>query len=246
MKLSGKLAPAEQTVLMKSVKMIVDQVDAMKRLVNEFRDYARLPQAQMQELDLNGLVHEVVQLYGLGQDEGLPTPLQETPLGEVHSVELERQSNATLHQSSYTWGQKDASSVRLEMELDLTCPPIQADALQMRQVIHNLMQNAQDATVGQETRVVSISTHFNHERERVRLVVRDTGGGFAEDILKRAFEPYVTTKARGTGLGLAVVKKIADEHGARILLKNLEQNGAIIGAQVSLSFAVVQAQHHGV
>ena len=246
MKLSGKLAPAEQTVLMKSVKMIVDQVDAMKRLVNEFRDYARLPQAQMQELDLNGLVHEVVQLYGLGQEEGLPTSIQAAPHGEVHAVELERQSSAALHQSSYTWGQKDASSVRLEMELDLTCPPIQADALQMRQVIHNLMQNAQDATVGQETRVVSISTHFNHERERVRLVVRDTGGGFAEDILKRAFEPYVTTKARGTGLGLAVVKKIADEHGARILLKNLEQNGAIIGAQVSLSFAVVQAQHHGV
>ena len=246
MKLSGKLAPAEQTVLMKSVKMIVDQVDAMKRLVNEFRDYARLPQAQMQELDLNGLVHEVVQLYGLGQEEGLPTSIPAAPHGEVHAVELERQSSAALHQSSYTWGQKDASSVRLEMELDLTCPPIQADALQMRQVIHNLMQNAQDATVGQETRVVSISTHFNHERERVRLVVRDTGGGFAEDILKRAFEPYVTTKARGTGLGLAVVKKIADEHGARILLKNLEQNGAIIGAQVSLSFAVVQAQHHGV
>ena len=246
MKLSGKLAPAEQTVLMKSVKMIVDQVDAMKRLVNEFRDYARLPQAQMQELDLNGLVHEVVQLYGLGQEEGLPTSIQAAPHGEVHAVELERQSSAALHQSSYTWGQKDASSVRLEMELDLTCPPIQADALQMRQVIHNLMQNAQDATLGQETRVVSISTHFNHERERVRLVVRDTGGGFAEDILKRAFEPYVTTKARGTGLGLAVVKKIADEHGARILLKNLEQNGAIIGAQVSLSFAVVQAQHHGV
>ena len=246
MKLSGKLAPAEQTVLMKSVKMIVDQVDAMKRLVNEFRDYARLPQAQMQELDLNGLVHDVVQLYGLGQEEGLPTSMQAAPHGEVHAVELERQSSAALHQSSYTWGQKDASSVRLEMELDLTCPPIQADALQMRQVIHNLMQNAQDATVGQETRVVSISTHFNHERERVRLVVRDTGGGFAEDILKRAFEPYVTTKARGTGLGLAVVKKIADEHGARILLKNLEQNGAIIGAQVSLSFAVVQAQHHGV
>ena len=246
MKLSGKLAPAEQTVLMKSVKMIVDQVDAMKRLVNEFRDYARLPQAQMQELDLNGLVHEVVQLYGLGQEEGLPTSIPAAPHGEVHAVELERQSSAALHQSSYTWGQKDASSVRLEMELDLTCPPIQADALQMRQVIHNLMQNAQDATVGQETRVVSISTHFNHERERVRLVVRDTGGGFAEDILKRAFEPYVTTKARGTGLGLAVVKKIADEHGARILLKNLEHNGAIIGAQVSLSFAVVQAQHHGV
>ena len=270
MKLSGKLAPPEQTVLMKSVKMIVDQVDAMKRLVNEFRDYARLPQAQMQELDLNGLVHEVVQLYGLGQEEGLPhaseTPpenveinveknaapkvtesMTKTTLGnEDTPLELELKGTPLVQQSTYTWGQKDALSVRLEMELDLTCPPIQADALQMRQVIHNLMQNAQDATLGQETRVVSISTHYNPERERVRLMVRDTGGGFAEDILKRAFEPYVTTKARGTGLGLAVVKKIADEHGARILLKNLEHNGAIIGAQVSLSFAVVQAQHHGV
>ncbi len=269
MKLSGKLAPAEQTVLMKSVKMIVDQVDAMKRLVNEFRDYARLPQAQMQELDLNGLVHEVVQLYGLGHEEGLPLPGQDAmhqnhenhenhqghqerpshadPNGAPHAAENFRPDSGLWHQSSYTWGQKDAHPVKLEMELDLSCPPIQADALQIRQVIHNLMQNAQDATQGQDTRVVSIATHFNHERQRVRLVVRDTGGGFAEDILKRAFEPYVTTKSRGTGLGLAVVKKIADEHGARILLKNLEHNGAIMGAQVSLSFAVVQqAQHHGV
>ena len=52
----------------------------------------------------------------------------------------------------------------------------------------------------------------------MRLTVQDNGTGFPEHILKRAFEPYVTTKAKGTGLGLAVVKKIADEHGARIEL----------------------------
>jgi nitrogen fixation/metabolism regulation signal transduction histidine kinase len=56
--------------------------------------------------------------------------------------------------------------------------------------------------------------------------------------LKRAFEPYVTTKSRGTGLGLAVVKKIADEHGARIDLSNRIEEGIITGAQVSLSFSV--------
>jgi nitrogen fixation/metabolism regulation signal transduction histidine kinase len=55
----------------------------------------------------------------------------------------------------------------------------------------------------------------------VRLVVSDNGPGFADKVLKRAFEPYVTTKAKGTGLGLAVVKKIADEHGARIRVGNL-------------------------
>ena len=68
------------------------------------------------------------------------------------------------------------------------------------------------------------------------MIVADTGSGFEPNILKRAFEPYVTTKVKGTGLGLAVVKKIADEHGARIELSNVLQEGEIKGAQVSLSF----------
>ena len=66
----------------------------------------------------------------------------------------------------------------------------------------------------------------------------DKGTGFPEYILKRAFEPYVTTKVKGTGLGLAVVKKIADEHGARIDISNRLEGGVVQGAQVSLSFAV--------
>ena len=65
----------------------------------------------------------------------------------------------------------------------------------------------------------------------------DSGGGFPPHILQRAFEPYVTTKARGTGLGLAVVKKIADEHAARIDLANRSEGAVVQGAQVSLSFA---------
>jgi nitrogen fixation/metabolism regulation signal transduction histidine kinase len=72
----------------------------------------------------------------------------------------------------------------------------------------------------------------------VRLTVQDSGPGFAENILKRAFGPYVATKSTGTGLGLAVVKKIADEHGARIELSNRIVDGAVAGAQVSLSFAL--------
>jgi len=82
------------------------------------------------------------------------------------------------------------------------------------------------------------------EIRAVRLVVVDNGPGFPEKVLKRAFEPYVTTKKKGTGLGLAVVKKIADEHGARIRIANLGTSsegdaagGLPRGAQVSLSFA---------
>ena len=63
MKLSGKLAGTEQALLVKSVKTIVDQVDAMKRLVNEFRDYARLPAAELKPVDLNALIGDVAQLY---------------------------------------------------------------------------------------------------------------------------------------------------------------------------------------
>jgi signal transduction histidine kinase len=75
----------------------------------------------------------------------------------------------------------------------------------------------------------------------VRLTVIDNGPGFAENVLQRAFEPYITTKIKGTGLGLAVVKKIADEHRATVRIANLHQTTArdesVTGARVSLSFS---------
>ena len=204
LKLDGKLPPAEQAVLSKSVRTIVDQVDAMKRLVNEFRDYARLPTAQLQPLDLNLLVQDVLQLYGA-----------------------------------------ENASVPVRAELDPACPPVAGDAQQLRQVVHNLLQNAQDATLqlarpaGEAPPPVRICTRWSEAAQRVRLLVIDHGPGFAPHVLQRAFEPYVTTKSRGTGLGLAVVKKIADEHGARIELSNRTTDGVVDGAQVSLSFAPV-------
>ncbi len=202
-KLSGKLAPAEQQVLNKSVKTIVDQVDAMKRLVNEFRDYARLPAAELKPVDLNVLVQEVLHLY-----------------------ETERQAVAVL------------------AELDPHCPPVRGDAQQLRQVIHNLLQNAQDAsdTAGAVAPgPIVVRTVWQAANGRVRLSVLDQGSGFADAILKRAFEPYVTTKIKGTGLGLAVVKKIADEHGSRVDIGNRLVDGQVVGAQVSLSLPVVNS-----
>jgi nitrogen fixation/metabolism regulation signal transduction histidine kinase len=72
----------------------------------------------------------------------------------------------------------------------------------------------------------------------VGLIVHDDGTGFADHILKRAFEPYVTTKAKGTGLGLAVVKKIVEEHGAHIELSNRKAAGVVQGGQVVVSLQV--------
>ena len=204
MKLSGKQTPGDQVILTKSVKTIVDQVDAMKRLVNEFRDYARLPAADLKPLDLNALVLEIVQLYD-----------------------------------------SDTAIAPLRLDLEPECPRVLGDAQQLRQVIHNLLQNAQDACevpAHQLSRepVVVLRTQLLPKTNRVRLTVSDSGEGFPEHILKRAFEPYVTTKSKGTGLGLAVVKKIADEHGTRVDIANRMGNGEIIGAQVSLSLAVYE------
>ncbi|MEY2660603.1 MAG: hypothetical protein RLZZ123_1775 [Pseudomonadota bacterium] len=204
LKLEHKLADADRALLDKSVRTIVDQVDAMKRLVNEFRDYARLPQAELSPLNLNALIRDLVQLY-LSEHQAAPVRLQ----------------------------------------LDEQAPDILGDAQQLRQVIHNLLQNALDACEGRPEPEVTLLTQYNPTSRRVRLIVKDTGTGFNEAILKRAFEPYVTTKPKGTGLGLAVVKKIADEHRARLELKNLELNGQVSGAQVSLSFQTMASNDKG-
>lgn len=198
-KLDGKLEEADQTVLSKSVKTIVEQVAAMKRLVNEFRDYARLPSAELKPLDLNQLILDVMGLYA-------PEPSERVTRAQVLT------------------------------DLDPTLPLIEGDAQQLRQVVHNLLQNAQDASDPQTH--VMLVTRWSPARKRVKLTVLDEGTGFAPNILQRAFEPYVTTKTKGTGLGLAVVKKIADEHGARLDIANRVEEGVVKGAQVSLSFSV--------
>ena len=197
MKLEGKLQPVEQALVTKSVKTIVEQVDALQRLVNEFRDFGRLPPARLELLDLNRLLGEMMPLYD-----------NENALVPVH------------------W------------QLHAGVPQIPGDAAQLRQVVHNLIQNAQDACQAADKPQVQVLTEWRPQSSRVRLSIEDNGPGFSAAVLQRAFEPYVTTKASGTGLGLAVVKKIADEHNARIELKNIMQDDLITGAQVSLSFRV--------
>jgi nitrogen fixation/metabolism regulation signal transduction histidine kinase len=207
-RLEAKLEGNDQSLLVRSVATIVTQVQAMKQMVNEFRDYARLPSAQLAPLDLNALVAEVLALYGHALEQG-----------------------------------------RLVAQCAPGLPAIQGDATQLRQVVHNLLQNALDAVADQAEGRVQLITDVQLSEQGVprgvRLRILDNGPGFAEKVLKRAFEPYVTTKSKGTGLGLAVVKKIADEHGARVRIANRsggEAPGApAAGAQVTLSFSNLAA-----
>ena len=72
----------------------------------------------------------------------------------------------------------------------------------------------------------------------IRLTVSDNGTGFPDHLIKRAFEPYVTTKKKGTGLGLVIVKKIIEEHGGLVAIGNIEPHGACI----TLTFPLARAQ----
>jgi nitrogen fixation/metabolism regulation signal transduction histidine kinase len=192
-KLLSKLNAADAEMLKRSTETIVNQVDAMKRMVNEFSDYARSPAPQLQKLDLNNLIKEVVSLY-------------------------------------------DQSGSKISLVLEKQSCPIKGDSTMLRQVIHNLLQNAQDALVDQADATIAVQTKI--EGEMLALTVTDNGLGFPEDMLLHVFEPYVTTKSHGTGLGLAIVKKIIEEHKGSIKIENvpkaMQTTGAIVTIKIPL------------
>lgn len=182
-KLADKLANGDADMLARGTQTIINQVQAMKRMVDDFRDYARLPAPELAPLDLNGLIGEVLGLY-------------------------------------------ESSSAQIEVRLAEGMAPVIGDATQLRQVIHNLLRNAEDALEGRDGAVIQLSTETSGRT--ARLLIGDNGPGFPVDLLPRIFEPYVTTKARGTGLGLPIVKKIVDEHGGSIEISNAPEGGARI------------------
>ena len=183
LKLEPKLETADAEILARSTQTIVNQVAALKRMVDAFSQYARTPEPAMRVLDMNGLIREVLALY-----ESL------------------------------------GSSMKLNLASDL--PAVQGDATQLRQVIHNLLQNAQDALGGAEAPRIEIATAVRDGR--AEFSVTDNGTGFPEHLMKRAFEPYVTTKPRGTGLGLSIVRKIVEEHNGEVTITNVAPHGARI------------------
>jgi len=194
-KLADRLAPEEAETLRRATQTIVNQVSALKAMVNDFSEYARLPAPAPVSLDLNDLVADVLGLY-------------------------------------------ENSRVPIAKRLGEGLPPVWADGAQIRQVIHNLIQNAQDALENmrqQGNPVIEVRTEL--AGDRVRLAVSDNGGGFPEELMARIFEPYVSTKPRGTGLGLAIVKKIIDEHHGSIAIENRPTRGASVSVLLPFSKA---------
>jgi nitrogen fixation/metabolism regulation signal transduction histidine kinase len=190
-KLHDKLADADAQILKRSTETIVNQVDALKKMVNEFSEYARSPAPHLGKLDLNTLIREVMSLY-------------------------------------------DLPKIRIEKNLTTEASIIKGDSTMLRQVLHNLLQNAQDALATRKSPVISVRTENVHDM--LVLSVQDNGGGFAAEMMPHIFEPYMTSKPHGTGLGLAIVKKIVEEHKGSIKIENVtDSNGEALGAVVTIS-----------
>ena len=190
-KLGSKLNKDDTEILEKAVSTIVNQVDAMKTMVNEFSEYARAPKLNLESTDINETIIEISHLF-------------------------------------------ENSGIKITTNLLKGLPKIKVDANMMRQVLINLIQNAQDAMVN-NTKKPSIKINTNKYKNYLILSIEDNGPGFSEDILKKAFEPYVTTKSHGTGLGLAIVKKIIEEHEGIIVVENIKSGGAHINIQLPIS-----------
>ena len=205
-KLHSKLDDADAEMLKRSTQTIVNQVHAMKTMVNEFSEYARSPSPQLERLDLNKLIRDVVSLYDL--------------LGT------------------------QATGSKIKLDLETQACSIKGDGTMLRQVLHNLLQNAQDALASHAAPMIIVKTEVVNDM--LVLSIEDNGAGFPTEMMPHAFEPYMTTKSHGTGLGLAIVKKIIEEHKGSIKIENiagdnlniktldLEKTGAVVTISIPL------------
>jgi nitrogen fixation/metabolism regulation signal transduction histidine kinase len=187
-RLQHKLLPSlddkAAQVLERSTHTIVQQVEAMKRMVDDFSEYARPAKKQPEIINVVELTQAVLALYTL------------------------------------------QSTVKFKTRFGTRLPMIHADAVSMRQVLHNLLKNALEA-VGEGGEVtVHIDRIERNNAPFIQIAVYDNGPGISPENMEKIFDPYVTTKNKGTGLGLAIVKKIVEEHGGGIWVDTAYRNGA--------------------
>lgn len=186
-----KMNSEDAKVLDSATHTIVQQVEAMKEMVNSFAEYARSPSMNNASLNMNALVREVVELY-----------------------------------------RNSVRQLQVNLELDDNLPMIEADDVYLRQLLHNLIKNSLEAGDKKETVSLTITTRTRTRHKEgnqfIELQLEDNGPGFPEDILEKIFDPYVTTKTKGTGLGMSIVKKIIEEHGGELWVQNTP------GAQVTI------------
>jgi len=175
--------------------IIVEEVDRLNRVVGSFLDYAKPARGNPKPLEINRAVERTMQLLA-----------QECATAEVE----------------------------VDLELGEEIPQVRLDVEQLRQVLINLVRNALQAMEGAEERRLIVSTGAiggrvsmpgGASRRWVEVRVHDTGPGISDAVRETLFVPFVTTKQRGTGLGLPISQRIVSEAGGRILVRSASDEG---------------------
>jgi two-component system nitrogen regulation sensor histidine kinase NtrY len=159
-------------------------------------------------------VESLAQLLGeFGQFYRLPRPILR-----------DRDLNALVEEAVSLYAGSFPPAVRLEKDLAPEVPRLQADADQLKRVLGNLLQNALEAMDGRGG-VVRVSTRRVPGSSVVEIAVADEGRGIGPEDMENLFEPYFTTKPRGTGLGLLISRQIVEEHGGELTLESAPGRG---------------------
>ena len=201
-----------ENIFQECTDTIIEEVDRIGRLIDEFQQFARMPKPKRELVDLNEIVTSVLTLYQGGSNgvlrhgEGQPLPNVDALCKLVHP------------------------KVNIETEFE-PLPKLSLDAEQIAQVLGNLVKNAMEAmpeggTLQVQTSVTSNST--DAKPQQVALVVKDTGYGMSPETLENLFTPYYTTKTEGTGLGMAISQRIVADHGGEIDVKSDERVGTTV------------------
>jgi nitrogen fixation/metabolism regulation signal transduction histidine kinase len=194
-----------------------------ERLQHKLRDKLAEDDADMLQRATRTIVSQVTALKNMVVEFADYARAPSPKMAEVDMHQL-------LHE---VLGLYEAAHIPVSLRLDAANARVKGDATRLRQVVHTLLQNAQDALLDASAPLIVIGTE---NRDGALYVwVEDNGHGFPQNLLARAFDPYVTTKLKGTGLGLAIVKKIVEEHGGAIEIRNTEPSGT----QVSFTLPIL-------
>ncbi|ARQ03021.1 PAS domain-containing sensor histidine kinase [Pseudorhodoplanes sinuspersici] len=194
-------------------RVLDSPMDGSQSLVREALDKAR-----EQSLRAGQIIHRLRNFVARGESERKVESLSKL---------LEEASALALV------GAKD-QGVKVRFELDASQDLIFADKVQVQQVVLNLIRNAIDAMTESPRRQLVISSAADSER-MIRISVADTGSGLAPDILPQLFQPFVTTKKQGMGVGLSISKTIVEAHGGRMWAEPNNGEGTVFHLTLKLA-----------
>jgi len=130
------------------------------------------------------------------------------------------------------------NDIRVDLELSGDLPKLKLDQDAISRVLINLIKNAIEAKKEKDKLNIKIKSSISKKEGIVRLTIVDDGGGFPEDIIDKVFEPYITTKEKSGGLGLAIVQNIIEQHNGQIFASNVKPHGA----RITIEFSIIDAQ----